>query len=520
MFQYLSNNWLRLRPYFILVLIGLALYGRVVFFDFSYLDDNVLVVDHYPIISDVRNIGFIFSNDVFFSLDKNYYRPLLNLSLMLDAAVGGTNPAIFHFINLLLHLVVTGLIFAIFKKMGRSASLSFFLALLFLVHPANSQAVAWIPGRNDLLLAVFSLGAWLSFLSWQDKQRLRYYLSYLGLFSLALLTKETAIILPAMLLIYSLLLKRDNWRRPDFWLFIIGSGAISGLWLMMRRLALGLSSTDLGAVILSFWQNIEATLLYIGKLVLPFNLGVFPILVDVSLVYGLASLLMISLALYFSVKRQWSLVIFGSLWFLLFLWPSFIRPVGLADFLEHRMYLPFFGFLVVIAEIDWVNQIDWRKKRATIVAVIILTSLAAISFYHIGDFKDRLTFWQAAAKSSPHSPLVQRNLGVMYFFEGKYDQAVYHYQTALELNNQEEMVHNNLGVIYLEQNKIDEAILEFKRELVVNPNYDKALLNLGEAHYKLGQEEEALRFWQAALVANPNNLEARRRLLIKENQIQ
>lgn len=508
------------RPFLILLVIGLALYGRTIFFGFTYLDDNTLILDNYPLISEVKNIGMLFSNDVFFSGDRNYYRPLLNLSFMADAAVAGVEPVIFHLTNVLLHILTASLIFLLFCKLGRSRNLAMLLSLVFLVHPALTQAVAWIPGRNDSLLAVFILIAWIFFLNFSERPRLRDYLGYLLFFWLALLTKETAVFLPLLVIFYFIFIQPFRINRHDRLLLVTGSGAVAFFWLLMRRFALGTESTGLWESINSVIINSQGVLLYIGKLLLPFELGVFPILADSHLAYGIISTLILAIALWFSRQKRGIYLIFGCLWFLIFLLPSFIRPVGIADFLEHRAYLSFVGFLIVLAEIDWVGRVDWRNRRAWTVAATILILMTAFSFRQAGYFSDRLTFWQAAAESSPRSPLAQRNLGVMYYFAGDSEAARRHYLVALDLEPREPMVHNNLGVIYLEEQKYEEAEREFRRELEINPSYDKALFNLGESYYHQGRAPEAYRYWQAALAANPNNFEAYSRLLIKENQIQ
>jgi len=515
-----SKIWSKIKPYFLIIVIGLTLYGRTVFFDFSYLDDNALILDNHYILSDVRNVGLVLSSDVFFSTDRNYYRPLLNLSLMLDTAIGGTNPLVFHLCNILLHLLASILVFLLFKKIGSNKNLSLFLALIFLVHPALTQAVAWIPGRNDSLLAIMVLGAWLSVLSFFSRPRLASYLFYLGLFWLALLTKETAIVLPILVAFYAVISRPVNFWRTERWLLAVGSGVIIFFWLIMRQLALGINSPGVIKVFLSILSNIEGVLLYIGKLLLPFNLGVFPILADSSLFYGILSLVILLTFILTSRQRFSARIYFGIAWFGLFLLPSFVRLVGLPDFLEHRAYLSFVGFLIIISEIDWVKRIDWRRKIVIVIAGCIIISLSLLSFYHSSDFRNRLTFWQAAVKISPHSPMSQRNLGVMHYFQKDFELAIEHYKIAISLNEREPMVHNNLGVIYLEQKRYEEAEKEFLLELAVNPNYDKALFNLGESYYFRGQETEAAHFWQEALAVNPSHVEARQRLLIWQNQIQ
>lgn len=509
-----------LLPYLIIIIFGLALYGRTAFFGFTFLDDSALILDNYPVISDLRNVGTVFSSDVFFSEDKSYYRPLLNVSLMLDAALGGAEPTVFHLTNILLHIIAACLVFLMFLKLGRSRGLSLFLSLLFLVHPVLSQAVAWIPGRNDVLLAIFVLSAWISFLNFSERPRLSTYLGYLFFFWLALLTKESALFLPAVVIIYFLWVQPARVNRPDRWLLAIGSGAVAFFWLLMRRFALGQLGGGSLAAVASLGANISALLVYIGKILLPVDLKSFPVLEDSRLIYGLIALPVLAICLWLSRHKRWPFLLLGVVWFLLFLLPSFIRLSGLPDFLEHRAYLPLIGFLIVMAEIDFIGAADWNARRAWLAGGAALVLLAGISFWHAGIFRERLAFWEAAAAGSPHSPLVQRNLGAMYYLQGEPSKAEEHYRLALDLNPREEMAHNNIGVIYLDQKKYEEAAAEFRQELEVNPGYDRALFNLGESYFRRGQTDEARRFWQAALSANPYNQEAYRRLLNRENPIQ
>jgi len=181
------NNWLTLkswRPYFIIFLVGFLLYGQTLFFSYTYYDDNELTLERTAFLQDFRNIPQIFSTDVFLSAagDKFYYRPLLNLSFMADAHLGGEVPFFYHFSNILIHIIAVFLLFYFLKKIIKKDSLAFFFSLIFLVHPVLTQAVAWIPGRNDSLLAVFVLAAFITFLNFLENPRLRSYLLYLLFF--------------------------------------------------------------------------------------------------------------------------------------------------------------------------------------------------------------------------------------------------------------------------------------------------------------------------------------------------
>jgi tetratricopeptide (TPR) repeat protein len=257
--------------------------------------------------------------------------------------------------------------------------------------------------------------------------------------------------------------------------------------------------------------NFPALFLYLGKIFFPFNLSVLPTLKDSTLFWGFLALLVFIILLFWSKKINFKLFVFGFLWFLFFLFPNFIRPnPKITDgLLEHRIYLPLVGFLMVIVSLEKIKNIFLKKK---FFALFLIFFFSVITFFHQFDFKDRLTFWQKAVLSSPSSPLAHRNLGVMLYFDGKIAAAEKEYKKSLEINPGEPMVNNNLGVIYLKQKNFKQAISYFEKELKINPNYDNALFNLGLAYYQLGQKEKAVSFWKKTIEVNPYYLEAYKNL--------
>jgi protein O-mannosyl-transferase len=98
------------------------------------------------------------------TVGQAYYRPMMTISLILDAQIGGASPFIYHFTDIVIHLLASCLLFLFFKKLNYRKDLSFFFALIFAIHPVLSQAVGWIPGRNDTLLTVFILLAFIAFI--------------------------------------------------------------------------------------------------------------------------------------------------------------------------------------------------------------------------------------------------------------------------------------------------------------------------------------------------------------------
>jgi len=504
--------WLELkswRPYVIIFIFGFLLYGQTLFFNFTYFDDQSLILEKAEILSSFKNIGLIFSNDVFFSTAKFYYRPILNLSFMLDAQFMGVAPFVFHLSNILIHFFVVALLFYFLCRLSRRRELSFFLSIIFLVHPVLSQAVAWIPGRNDSLLAGFVLASFIYFFNFLEKPRLGHYLLHLFFFSLALFTKEAAVVLPILCFFYGQFIFKGKLDKTDKVLLSAGYFSIVFVWFIMRSLAFaGRADGDYLAAFLGLINNLPALVLNIGKLIFPFNLSVLPVLADSNLFFGIFAIIILFGAWFISKRRRKFYTIFACLWFLLFLLPSFLRFNEVPDFLEHRLYVPFIGFLIFIMEIDWLKDLNFRKKTLRIVIILIILLFSIINIVHSCHFFNRLSFWQAAVKSSPHSPLAHRNLGAMYYLNNDYQKAETEYLAALALNDKEPMAHNNLGLIYLNRGNFWQAEIEFKKELVSNPNFDKATFNLGNLYYRQGKFAAARRLWQETLKINPEYVQA------------
>ncbi len=474
------------RPYFLIALIGFLLYSQTLFFDFTYFDDGTLVVENQEILGNIKNVGRIFASDAFFSAPgaKFYYRPLLNVSLMVDSQLGlidskiGTLPFFFHFSNIIFHLLAAALVFYLLNRLLKKRSLAFILSLFFLVHPALAPAVAWIPGRNDSFLAIFILTAFMIFLNFLERPRLRTYLGFLALFGCALLTKESAIGLPLVIIFYFWFIDKGRIVLPDKLLLIFGSGAVIFIWLIMRRLAFGFGQSGHLASLADIWYNLPALFIFAGKIILPFDLSVLPTLTDARFIWGILGLAgLLALSLIFpprSLKRFW----FGLFWLGIFLFPTFLNPDTSSSFLSHRLYLPFFGFLLILGEFTWSEPPVFGRRRYFFIISGILVGLAILTICHSLSFRNRLVFWREAVIDSPNASLAQRNLGAMYYLEGQPILAERYYRQALKLNPQEPMAHNNLGVIYLDQKKYLQAQAEFYRELEVNPGYEKAINNL------------------------------------------
>ncbi len=501
-----KEKWM---PFMVIVVLGLILYFQAFFFDFSYLDDNNLILNNQYFLSNLANIGQSFVTDVFhlFNHEAFYYRPLLTISFMFDYQIGGASTFMYHITNVGLHILATCLLFIFLKKLDYRKELAFLFSIIFLVHPVLTQTVAWIPGRNDSLLAIFILTSFIFFLKHLSEGKVKDLVSGLIFFGLALFTKESALVaIPAMLFYLLFIHKENKWSFNKFYFFF---GTILSLvpWIVLRTFTLrGSVQITFLNMIKSIYFNFPAVIQLVGKIFLPFNLSVLPIMQDTTFIYGIISIILLLVIIFLTKIKRWNFILFGSLWFFAFLLPSFIRPnpTLVADFIEHRLYVPIIGIFIIILETDLIKKIDFKKRSTLVITGGLILLFSVITLIHSRSFVDRLAFWENAVKNSPHYPLAHRNLGAMEYLDGDMGSAEKEYETALLLNPEEEMAHNNLGLIYANEGKLAEAEAEYKKELKINPYYDDAYYNLGLLYFKEEKRDEALDAWKKTLGINPN----------------
>lgn len=500
------------RVYFWLALAGAATYIRTLFFGFSYFDDNVLILNNLFFLKNLGNIFTTFTTEVFHILHASaaYYRPILTLSFMIDAQIAGESPLFYHLTNVLIHIAASCFVYLFLFKLSKKKVISFLFSLLFVVHPVFAQATAWVPGRNDSLLALFFLASFIFFIDFLESKNIKYYLAHILFFAISIFTKESAVFLPVTIVFYVLLLSPKAKNMSDLFFYAFGWGMVYLTWFLLRTIALvNPISYSLFDIIKTLVNNSPAVLVYLGKLFFPFNLSVLPTLADSTLVYGIVAFgLMVLLFVWRKVGTRW--LIFGVVWFLMYLFPSFIRPNTsyMPDFLEHRVYLPSIGLMIIFTQ-----MIGSIRKVHLAAFGLIFAVFFVIDQIHLGNFSDKLTFWKSAAATSPSHPLAHKNLGAMYYLDGDLDGAEVEYKKSLELNPAESMVHNNLGLIYANRNDFAQAEIEYKKELEINPGYDDVHFNYGILKYRQGDSRGAEQMWLATLALNPDYVDAMKSLV-------
>lgn len=524
--QYYKTFLYGWHPFFWISFLILLVYGMTLFFNIVYLDDNVLVTGQYQFNKSLSNIPQAFNEDIFQTPlgGGTFYRPIERITFILDAQFGeGAVIFMSHFSNVLLHILAICFLFYFLLKLNINKVVAFLFALIFAIHPLTAQTVAFISGRNDSLLAIFVFPALIFLINYLETRKNKFLVWNLIFLSLALFTKETAAVLPGVFILYILIFIGPKKIIEEYKLYtklVILWMGVGIFWFLIRSLVLHNLLGDASYnIFLSIYHNLPSLIQTIGKIFLPFNLSVFPIMPDMPFSYGLISLLLLLVWFFLSEKKNLKLILFGFLWFFVFIILTLIKPIGTnPDFSENRIYLPMFGFIFVILGLGPIklpiyikekmkDRFNW-KKIILIISLLIILIFSCVTIYRNKYYKNKLNFWQNATTTSPSFAFNHSNLGAMYYLDGRIDGAEIEYKKALELNQNEPMVHNNLGLVYANQGKLKEAEEEYKKEMEVNPGYDNAYFNLGLLYFGEGRNDEAVTNWKKTLQINPNYVDA------------
>ncbi len=488
------------------LLVGVAAllaHGRSIAFDFTYLDDRDLVVDDHAFLAHPANWLGVFSRSYMHAVDSQhpYYRPLVTLSYALDAQWSGIRAFGYHLTNVVLHAVASLLFFALLRRLAFGRAVTRIAALVFAVHPALASAVAWIPGRNDSLCAVFALSSWLFFLRDRNRSSWPYRMLHLVAFSLALLTKETAMVIPVICVAHLALVETDasvrlRWSR--------GSVALAGGWTLAIACRLLIHPYATGVTVRDVVHNLPPVAASLGQIAIPVDPSLIHVRDHLPPWAGVIAGALIAAAAHFVPGIRWRVIALGAAAFALFSIPALGVPGDLV--LESRLYLPACGVIIALAEVVRATARD----RTVLIAFsgVAVAALAAMTMAFEDTFRDRRAFARSAVAEAPYSALAHFCLGQTYQIEGDGGRALAEYRMALDLGASYG-IHNNIAVIEMAGARWSDAETELREELAIDPRSVRAHRNLAVVLRRQGRSEEARGADQLASEVAPDDPDAR-----------
>ncbi|MBU3699902.1 MAG: tetratricopeptide repeat protein [Candidatus Kapabacteria bacterium] len=492
----------------LIITICVGVYARSLSFGYTNHDDDVLVKNSMSFLSDVRNIPVAFVTDAWYSVKEiELYRPLQSASLIVDAQLDSDVVKAAHRTNLILHILVCICAFGLLQMLGVDRLVSLFGALIYAAHFLLLHAVYWIPARGDLLLALFALLTVMSYVKIEQGASLLLMLgANVMCFALALLSKESAVMIPMILLAYKILLASDRTIRPHHWLLAALYGAAYMGFSVLRSQSV-LASTQALSVG-NFLQNLRTVPETLVKFFVPVNFSTMPFFDTTTSIVGVVLLLGVAILWYSFRASMPRLVVLGLAWFVLFMLPGMVyRPV-FSDFtyeyLDHRAYLPFFGLIASTCIV--VQHIDFSRRSLALIGGAVVVYLAGLNLA-LGDmYRDPFSFSQRAVETSPRSSLAHFIRGVELFKRGDSARALNDFSQALSGYPGFHQARFNRAALYFSLRRYQEAKADLDTLFMTKPVFSEREHRLrAQAAVQTRDARTAIASLEQVLAINPGD---------------
>jgi protein O-mannosyl-transferase len=482
------------------------------------LDDRFHIVEN-PIIRSFASLSSFFGDG----------RPVVLLSLALNFAVSGLNVWSYHAFNIVIHILTALTLFGLVRRTLRASRfaesvhksamfISFSVALLWALHPIQTQAVNYVIQRSESLMSLFYLLTIYTFVRGVQSDRFWKW----GLFSLmccvlGMATKQVMVTAPIFVLVYDRIFVTDSWRGI-FRKRLVFYGGLFLSWITLILLHAQVDPSKVAASAgfgLDSISPFEYALSQAGVILHYLKLSFWPTSlcfdyvwpVTTELIEALPSLLVLVGILIFSVAllfRRSALGFLGFSFFLMLAPTSSIMPI--ADLaVEHRLYLPLAPLicLCVIALKKCLAPQSVSGVVFTVTLFMLALILGALTFQRNQVYASEMLLWQDTVLKRPLNPRAHSNLGQAFQGEGRNGEAITHYKEALRLAPDFAKAHNNLGQALDLQGNLDEAIAHYEKALKINPDFAEAHNNLGAALADRGKLDEAIGHYEKAEAVKP-----------------
>jgi protein O-mannosyl-transferase len=496
---------------------AVIVYANSIANGFAY--DDLWIILRNDRVHQLRDLSKIWLTPYWpsFGSELGLYRPFAIFAFALEWAVGGGAPWFFHLVNVLLHALVSVMVFVLIEKLF-SRTAAFAGALVFAVHPLHTEAVANVVGQNELWAALGVLGACLVYISRPEGLALqpKRTAAILALYAVSLLAKESAVVLPGLLVLLDFVQQRAQGDRPGLMRYarsilplVIGSTLVLGAYLLLRHSVLGnLAGTDAAPglpylreeyrllnafrawpefVRLLFFP-LDLTVDYAPGVVLPVESFTPMVLLGMLLVF-----VVVLLAL--STPRAPRAGIVAG-WFLITILPvaNFFFPIGVL-IAERTLYMPSLA-VCFMAGFAWeaaVKSVERETRRLALAA-----GLAILAFFGIRtairnpDWDSLQSVWRSLSRDHPESYRSQWLNAIGMWNQGRPDLAEKYFEIAYKIWPRDSQMLAEWGNFYIGQRRYDKAIPLLEQARDMTPFVPRTHEFLAYAYLYAGRPQEAL----------------------------
>ena len=459
-------------------------------------------------------------------------RPVANISFALNYYFNGFNLAGFHLINIMVHLAGGFFLYFFAKATLKTPGLRcrsekygwipFFTTFLWMVHPLQTQSVAYLVQRMNSLAAMFYILSMLLYVKFRLETGTRgKWLTFAGCVLagvLAVGTKEIAATLPIFIILCEWYFFQGlslKWGRRHF--LILG-----GILLLFIITSLIYLDYDPITRILSAYKHRDFTLLQ--RVLTQFRIVIFYVSLllwpqpsrlnldhDFALSYSLTdpvttliSMVVITtlIALAILKAKQEPLLSYGILWFFgnLAIESSVI---GLELVFEHRNYLP--SMFIILAMVALVFQYVKPTWTGIIFLCVVGVLFTVWTFERNRVWMDELSLYRDCAEKSPAKARPHNNFGAILLRRGRLPEAIDEFKAALRIKPDYADAHYNIGNGLVKQGNLTEGIYHFRETLRLQPRNVKALNNMAATLVLKDRYPEAIDYFKKALTINPTD---------------
>lgn len=494
----------------LIIILGLSIYSNCSNGNFIW-DDYGLVKDN-DYIKNWSNLPKIITEDfgVGGGTKSNFYRPLQMVVHMVGYSLWGFKTIGYHLTSILAHILAAVILYFLLRNLFHRKTISFVVSLLFVAHPINTEAVCYISGLSDPLSLVFMLSCLIFYIKSLYSKNIALYILALLSFVFALFSKENAVVLPLLILLYHYAFGK-NIEIKKLILFL---GILMGYILLRLTILNPLDRSPL--TIVGLLERIPvffaAIADYLRLLLLPFDLHmeygnkIFKV-TDTKVMLGL--IMSFSLIIFAFIKRKDNAVLFFAIaWFFITLLPvSNIYPISYSFMMEHYLYVPALGFFLVLSDLlchPLKNKTSAFFLRLCTVALLIFYSYLTVKQTEC--WKEPITFYKRILKYAPNSWRFYNELGIEYANVGDNSEAEGAYKEALKINPDAAGVYYNLGNLYKKMGNKESSLAMYKIANGINAKSVQHYYEIGSQLKAIGRYTEAIASFKKALEFDQNNL--------------
>lgn len=543
----------------LLILVGLAVFGRIAGNHFVNLDDPGYITKNYVVQNGLNLQGIKWA---FGSTYLAFWHPLTWISHMLDWSLFGDHAGGHHLVSLLLHMGSVLFLFLFLNKTTNHIWSSAFAAAFFALHPLRVESVAWAAERKDVLSMFFGMAGIYAYAYYADHAKRSQYCLCLALFALSLMSKPMLVTLPFIFLLldywplgrWQKALSAPTGNRFKFTgrllgekiPFLILAIASSVMVFWAEKKAGALPPADVLSLSTRLANGMVSYVTYLTKTFWPMDLVVFypydfflPLrkIVISSIIFIFTT----SAVIYYFKKRPFLSI--GWFWYL----GALVPMIGLVQVGKHAMadrytYLPSVGIAIMLAwGIPSLFKKDVFRKRCLFpAAMAVLICMALFTWKQCGYWKSSFSLFNHASQimrdknptpqnsgsdftelgqyqqqreiqkltsliqKNPNDALAYYNRGLAYSSIEQYQNAIRDYNQAIRLKPDFEEAYNNRGNIYGQHGQYELAINDFNQLIRLNAGNFKAYHNRGLAYMEVGRYPDAINDFNAAINLKPD----------------